>query len=115
MGKEVSKLDHNYSSLNTKVDIIVAVVTKVVESYTSLLPKVDKKSESDTQSFAKLEELLGNLTELVSKLGCFSRSLITLESLSQNILSLESTLTTELALLMKLVHLMPTDAPPDHT
>lgn len=48
MAKEVAELPHNYSSLHTKVDIIAAVVTKVVESYTSLLPKFDKKPESDT-------------------------------------------------------------------
>ena len=32
---EVAEFAHNYSSLHNKVDIIVAVVTKVVESYTS--------------------------------------------------------------------------------
>lgn len=48
MAKEVAELPHNYSSLHTKVDIIAAVVTKFVESYTSLLLIVDTKSEFDT-------------------------------------------------------------------
>lgn len=36
MAKEVVKLDHNYSNLNTEVNIVVATVTKVVELHSSL-------------------------------------------------------------------------------
>lgn len=61
MAKEIADLDHNYSSLHTKVGIIADVVTKVVEMYNSLLPKVYKKVEVDAQSFGKIKETLSNL------------------------------------------------------
>lgn len=41
MAKEVLKIDHNYSTLNTKVYIIAEAMMKVVGLYNSLLPKVD--------------------------------------------------------------------------
>lgn len=69
MAKEVVKLDHNYSNLNTKVNIVVDTVTKDVELHSSLLTKIEAKSTFVSQIFAKLEELLGSLNELLTKLG----------------------------------------------
>ena len=61
MAKEIAALDHNYSSLHSKVKKIVDAVTNVVEWYNSLLPKVDKKAEVDVRSFGKIKETLNNL------------------------------------------------------
>lgn len=36
MTKEIAALDHNYSTLHNKVDIIVGAMAKAVELYTSL-------------------------------------------------------------------------------
>lgn len=115
MAKEVADLTHNYSSLHTKVDINVDAVTKVIEWYISLAPKIKKKAEVDVQSFKKLDKLLGDLKDLVSKSGSSSSSLLTLEFLTHKFRLLESTIHNELAPLAKLVKLMPTDAPPVHT
>lgn len=55
MAKEVVKLDNDYSTLNMKVDIVVAAITKLVELYKSLLTKIDTNSDDDSKSFAILE------------------------------------------------------------
>ncbi|CAI9288637.1 unnamed protein product [Lactuca saligna] len=108
---QVVKLDHNYSVLNTKVDIVPAAVTKVVEFHSFLRTKIDKKSEYDSQSFAKLEELLGSLKELLSKLGSSLQSSISPDSFSHMFSSLESTLKAALDPLLKMINLLPTGAP----
>lgn len=115
IAKEVAHLEHNYSSINTKVDSIVGVVTKVVELYSSLLPKVEKKSESNTQSFEKIEELLGNLKELISKLSSLPQSSVSPDSLSTLFSSSDASIKFEMTPFLKLINLMPTDAPPVHT
>ena len=97
------------------MDIIADVVTRVVDLYNSLIPKVDSKSESDRQNFAKIEEILGNLKELISKLGSVPQSSISLDSLSTMFSSLETSIKANLAPLLKLINLMPTNAPPVHT
>lgn len=114
MAKEIVALDHNYSSLYTMVDIIVDAVTKVFMWYNFLLTKVDKNVEVDAQSFGKIEELLGNLKELISKFGSLASSLLTPEFLTHKFRLLESTFHNELDPLVKFVNLMPTDAPPVH-
>lgn len=53
------------------MDIVANVLTKVVELYTSLLSKMDKHSKSDSKSLAKIEAVLGDMKEQVSKLGSF--------------------------------------------
>lgn len=94
MVKEIAALDHNYSSLHKKVDIIFNDVTKVVEWYTSLLPNVKKKVEVDVQSFGKINKTLDELKELISKSGSSSSSLLTPEIHSEklHLLSLPSTM-----------------------
>ncbi|CAI9262736.1 unnamed protein product [Lactuca saligna] len=54
IGKEVSALQHDYSSLHQKFDIIADVVTKFVKLYESLVPKVAKTADTDVQSFANI-------------------------------------------------------------
>lgn len=115
IAKGVAQLDHNYSSLNTKVDIIATTMTKVVEFYTSLISKVDMKVDCDSQSVTDLKELLGNLKKLSFEVGTSSSSLITPESLSQKFMSLESTIKVKLPPLMKFINLMPTNSPLVHT
>lgn len=82
MEKEVAAISHDYSTLHIKVDIIADVVMNVVKWYQSLLPKVEKKAEIDAQSFGKVEELLNNIKDLVSKTGSSSSSVITPEYFS---------------------------------
>ena len=65
MSKEVAKLDQNYSTLQTKVDVIVDVVMKVVEYFNSLSTKIDSKIETDSKVFAKLDEILVSLKESI--------------------------------------------------
>ncbi|CAI9269843.1 unnamed protein product [Lactuca saligna] len=96
MGKEVAGISHDFSIIHTKVYIIVAAITNVVKWYQSLILKVDKIAEVDTQSFSKVEASLINLNDLVSKIGS-SSSLITPDSLFQKFDALESTLKAELA------------------
>ncbi|CAI9259591.1 unnamed protein product [Lactuca saligna] len=69
MVKEVVNLDHNYSTLNMKVDIVPVAFTKVVKLRNSLSTKFEAKSTSNSLSFAKLEKLLGDLKDLLLKLG----------------------------------------------
>lgn len=52
--KEVVNLDHSYSALNTKLDIVVADVMKIVEFHNSLLTKTDTKLEFDSKAFPNL-------------------------------------------------------------
>ncbi|CAI9290567.1 unnamed protein product [Lactuca saligna] len=96
MPKEVVNRDHSYSTLNTIVDIVVAVVTKVVEFHDSPHTKIVAKSEFDSKSFAKLEELVGSLKELFLKLGSSLQSSISQESLSKIFSSLDSSLKANL-------------------
>lgn len=58
MAKKIVALNHNYSSLHTKIDIIVFAVTKFVEWYNSLLPKVDKMATDEIISFGNIEKVL---------------------------------------------------------
>ncbi|CAI9262167.1 unnamed protein product [Lactuca saligna] len=114
MVKEVAAISHYFPTLHTKLDIIAFVVTNVVKWYQSLISKLDKIVELDTQSFSKIEDSLINLNDLVSKIGS-SSSLINHDSLFQKFASLESTLKAELAPLSKLLNLMPMNAPPVQT
>lgn len=115
MVKEVKTLDHNDFSLHNKVDIIVDVVTKIVETYNSLSPKVDKKAKIDSQSFEMFAKVMADLKELISKFSSSSSSMLTQDFLSQKFRLLESSIKNELAPLAKFVNLMPTNAPPIHT
>lgn len=44
MSKEVEKVEHNYSSLHSKVDIIANTIKKLVEYYTLFSTKLDAKT-----------------------------------------------------------------------
>ncbi|CAI9298587.1 unnamed protein product [Lactuca saligna] len=112
MTKEIAKIDQNYSNIHTKVNIFVDAFKNIVELYTSLIIKVDFKSESNYKHFVKLEELLGNVKGLVSKLNVSPSYSVSQELLSKMYSSLESNLRFDLAPLMKFVNLMPTDATP---
>ncbi|CAI9265639.1 unnamed protein product [Lactuca saligna] len=112
--QEVVNLGYNCSTLNTKVDIIVAVVAKVVELQNSLLKKLEAKSSSDSLNFAKLEELLRSLKDLIWKLGYSPQSSGSPNLFSQKLSSLEYNLKYELAPVMKLIHLISIDALPVH-
>ena len=78
---------------------------------TKEVAKVDQKSESDSKYFVKLEELLGNVKELILKLDVSPSSSVSQETLSKMFSSLESNLKAELDPLLMLANLMPLDAP----
>lgn len=113
MAKEIAALNHNYSFPHKKVDIIADAITKLVEWYNLLLPKLDKKAKVDAHSFEKIEETLGNLKDLILKFGSSLSS--TPESLSKKFMSLESTIKADMDPLLKFISLMPIDAPPVRT
>ncbi|CAI9300260.1 unnamed protein product [Lactuca saligna] len=112
MAKKVVKLDNDYSTLNMMAVTIVAPITKLFELHNSLLSNIDTNLEYDSKSFAKLDELLGSFNKLLSKLGSSSQSSSSQESFSKIFCSLESTLKADLAPLLKLVNLMPSNASP---
>lgn len=81
MAKEIHELSTNYSSLLSKVDIVAGAVTKIVECYQTLVPKIEDKVVGDATSFGNLDVMLGELKELVLKSG--SSSLLTPKILTQ--------------------------------
>ncbi|CAI9286170.1 unnamed protein product [Lactuca saligna] len=83
MSKEIVKLSQNYSDLHTKVDVIVGAVMKEREYFTSFSTWVDTKHDSDSNMFAKMEELLGSVKESFSKLNVSLSSSVSQESLSK--------------------------------
>lgn len=109
---EVSKVDLNYSNIHTKVDVVADVVKKIVEFSNSLISKVDLKSKFDSKGFAKLEELLWNVKEQISKINVSPSSSVAQEALSNMFSSLESKLRDDLTPLIKFINLMPSNAPP---
>lgn len=72
MAKEIHELSTNYSSLLSKVDIVAGAVTKIVECYQTLVPKIEDKVVGDATSFGNLDVMLGELKELVLKSGSSS-------------------------------------------
>ncbi|CAI9288188.1 unnamed protein product [Lactuca saligna] len=60
----------------------------------------------------KLEELVGSLKESLSKLDLSQQSVVSQDSISNMISSIESNLKDELSPLLKLVMLMPTSTQP---
>lgn len=72
-------------------------------------------AEEEVKSFENVDKHLVELKGLVMKIGFVSTSLITLELLSEKLNMLESTIHKELIPLLKLINLMPTDAPRVHT
>lgn len=87
------------------MDIISEVVRKLVEIFTAF-------SKNDSQVITKMEEFLTSLKESISKLDSSPTSSVSHEPLSKMFSSLESNFKAESAPLLKLVKLIPTDAPP---
>lgn len=115
MTQEVARVDQNYSTLRTKVDIVANVVIKFFEFYNSLVTKVDLKSEFDSTHFDKLEELIGSMKEFISKIYVSPSSSVSNESSSKMFSLFKSNLRADLTPLIKFVNFMPTDAPPVKT
>lgn len=115
MTQEVAKVDQNYSSLHTKVDIVADVVTKIVKYHTSLLNKVDVKFESDSKEFVRFQALFGELKDLILKISIPPSSLFSQDLISQMHSSLETRLKDDLDPLLKFVNLMPKSTPPVST
>ncbi|CAI9284142.1 unnamed protein product [Lactuca saligna] len=111
MMKDIATLDHNYSTIHNKVDIIVGAMAKAVELYTSLGVKLDLKAEVDANSFGSVEKLLKELKDLLLKCDFSKSSVVSSESFTKIFCMLESTIQKELAPLAKIVNFMPTNAP----
>lgn len=97
-------------SLNGKVDIIIDAIKNLVEYYTLFSTMLDAKKKTDLKVFEKMEEFFGSLKESMLKIDLSQQYSISHESISNMIFSLEMNLKEKLAPLLKLVHLMPTDA-----
>ncbi|CAI9259580.1 unnamed protein product [Lactuca saligna] len=111
MTKEISALDHNYS-LHNKLDIIVGVVAKAVELYSSLGVKLDLKVEVDAKSFGNVEKLLRELKYIFSKYDLSKSSVVSPDSFTEKLCMLESIIQKELAPLAKFENFMPINSPP---
>ena len=59
MGKELQKVTNRYISILEKVGIIVGAVTKIAQSYSSMLPKRDAQAELEMKHFGHIDALLG--------------------------------------------------------
>ncbi|CAI9285142.1 unnamed protein product [Lactuca saligna] len=105
MSKEVDKFEQSYLSLHGKIDVVSKTIRKLLENYTSF-------STKDSQVFTKMEEFVGSLKESILKMDTCHIYYVSQESLSHMISSFKSNLKAELAPRLKLVNLMPTDAPP---
>lgn len=102
MMQEVTKVDHNYYILHTKVYIVVDVVTKIVEYHTTI----------NSKEFVHLQGVLADVKAMISKLPIPPTSTISQESISKMFSSLESRLKADLDPLLQLVNLIPRAAPP---
>lgn len=101
MTKEIAKVDQNYSNLYTKVDIIVDAVTKLVNYHTSL----------NSKEFIHLQSFLPKVKEMILKLTIPPTSIVSQESISLLLSSLESRMKVDIGPLINLVNLIPTAAP----
>ncbi|CAI9270136.1 unnamed protein product [Lactuca saligna] len=110
MHKEIFVAQHDYASLNQKMDSIVDVVMKFVKLYEALSPKITQLSSDDSKSFMEVTTLLNELKTLISEPS--SSPLITTEFLSQKFLLFESILHKQLAPLSQIINLLPSNAPP---
>ncbi|CAI9298986.1 unnamed protein product [Lactuca saligna] len=109
VAKGINELNITYSSLLSKVDIIVEALTKVVQWYQSLLPKFDGKATVGLNNCGKIDTLLRELNELISKYSSFS--LLTPEFLTQKFCVFETTIQQDLAPLSHLISLLLTNTP----
>lgn len=87
MQKEIAIVQHDYASLNQKMDIIVDMVTKFVKLYEALSPKISQLSSDESKSFWEVTTLLNDLKTLILKSS--SSSLITPKFFSQKFLLFE--------------------------
>ncbi|CAI9260100.1 unnamed protein product [Lactuca saligna] len=99
---EIKKL--HYVAKERKLDVVIEAIWKLVENFTSF-------SNKDLQVLTKTDKFLARLKESISKLDSSPKSSISQESLSKIFSSLESNMKSELAHLLKIVNLMPTNAP----
>ncbi|CAI9301956.1 unnamed protein product [Lactuca saligna] len=95
-----------------KVYVVVETIKKLAEYNNSFTTKVDVKNEFDSKVLLKLDEVLGNLKESMSKLDLSQQSTISMESISKMISSLEKSLKINLALILQLMSFLPTNCPP---
>ncbi|CAI9285896.1 unnamed protein product [Lactuca saligna] len=95
-------------SLDLKMTNLKAEIAKEVEK----LEKLDAKTESYSKVFEKFEEFLSNIKETISQAALSNQSSVSQEAITQMISSIEANLKKELAPLLEVVLLPPTNAPP---
>lgn len=97
MAKEVVKLELNYLSLPSKVDVLAEAVKNIVEYNSLFSNKFESKIETDSKLFNKLEEFSESLKESFLKLDMSQQTVVSPYLISQMIFSLEQNLKFELA------------------
>ena len=60
-------MNNRYNWIQEKVDIIVGVVTTFIQSFQETVPSFEAKATEDKNQFVKLNALLAELKEVVSK------------------------------------------------
>lgn len=113
VSKEINELLTYYYSILSKVDIIATAVMNFVQTFQSLLPKVEAKANVDVLNFEKLGALLGEIKGLVSKF--VTTSSLTHEFLTQKFNSLEEAIQKAVAPMSKFLSFLPTSSPPIFT
>lgn len=83
MSKGMEKIELNYSSLRSKVNVLAEVVKNHVEYNTLFLTKLEAKTETNSKIFDKIEEFLESLKECSTKLDLFQQTFVSLDSISK--------------------------------
>lgn len=76
MAKEVVKLELNYLSLPSKVDVLAEAVKNIVEYNSLFSNKFESKIETDSKLFNKLEEFSESLKESFLKLDMSQQTVV---------------------------------------
>ncbi|CAI9278669.1 unnamed protein product [Lactuca saligna] len=74
LDNEVEKMEHNYTLLHNKVDVVATAITKLVEFNTDYSTKLEEKLEKDSQVFEKIEEFLSSIKETILKVDLSNQS-----------------------------------------
>lgn len=115
MSKGFNKLDDNYNLLHKKINAIANATTRLIDDITAFnmdyLKDLKVKSEKDDKVFEKVEDFLSNFKETMSKVNLSSQSSISQDSIYSMVLSIETSIKEELALILNMVLRLPINAP----
>lgn len=109
MSEKVNRMEEIYKLLHAKVDVIVGVVTRLVE-FNMYTKQPEAKSENDAMVFENMEGFLPGVKELFMD-DLSNKLTISPESLSFMVLTIELNIKTELAPIRNLILSLPANAP----